>query len=87
MLAEKDSEETRSLLADCYSAENKAYKVFHILRDCKSEANRYKFAISCLRIGKFKEAEKALIGSETKARGAENVVNGSYGLYLLAQVC
>jgi hypothetical protein len=44
-------------------AENKHYKVFHILKDCSSEMNKYKYAVSCIKISKFKEAEKALLGS------------------------
>jgi len=50
--------------------------------------NRYKFAISCIKINKYKEAERALLGSETlKIKNYDNVANGSYGLYLLAVVC
>ena len=40
LLAEKDNEYTRGILADCYLAENKAYKVFHILKDSLSQGNR-----------------------------------------------
>ena len=62
--------------------------MFHILKDSKSEANRYKFAVSCNKIHKFKEAEKALLGYEPgKAKNYDNVANGSYGLYLLGVVC
>lgn len=50
--------------------------------------NRYKFAISCIKINKYKEAEKALLGTETmKIKNYDNVANGSYGLYLLGVVC
>lgn len=54
LLAERDTEETRCLMADCYFAENKHYKVFHILKDAKSEANRYKFAVSCNKINRYR---------------------------------
>lgn len=88
LLAEKDTEETRSLLADCYFADNKHYKVFHVLKDAKSEINRYKFAVSCNKIHKFKEAERALLGTDPgKGKNYDNVANGSYGLYLLGVVC
>ena len=88
LLAEKDNEETRSLLADCYFAENKHYKVFHVLKEAKSESNRYKFAVSCSKINKYKEAEKALLGADFgKGKNYDNVANGSYGFYLLGVVC
>lgn len=89
LLAEKDTEETRSLLADCYMAENKHYKVFHILKDSKTESNRYKFALSCSKINKYKEAERALLGNieQGKSKNYDAVANGSYGLYLLGVVC
>ena len=61
LFAEKDCEETRNILAECYLSENKPYKAFHILKDCKSEENRYKFALACLKLNKLKEAEKALV--------------------------
>ena len=69
-------------------ADNKHYKVYHILRDCTSDANRYKYALSCVKISKFKEAEKALLGAELgKANKNLDVVpNGSYGLFLLGVV-
>ena len=62
--------------------------MFHILRDAKSEANRYKFAISCNKINKYREAERALLGAEPgKVKNYDNVANGSFGLYLLGVVC
>ena len=85
-MAERDSEDTRSLLADCYMAENKHYKVFHILKDCKNEMNRYKFAVSCSKISKYREAERALTGEASRNRSLDGVANGSYGLYLLGVV-
>ncbi len=69
-------------------AENKHYKVYYILKDSKSDANRYKFALSCLKINKLKDAEKALVGPDPK-NGVKNydaIPNGSYGLYLLGVI-
>jgi anaphase-promoting complex subunit 3 len=40
LVYERDSEEYRSLLAECYLHESKPYKACHILKDCKSEFNR-----------------------------------------------
>lgn len=70
-------------------AENKHYKVFYILKECKSEMNRYKFALCCSKINKYKEAEKALLGGsdQSKTKNYDLVANGSYGLYLLGVIC
>jgi len=62
-------------------AENKHYKVFYILKESKSELNRYKFALCCSKINKYKEAEKALLG------GSDQSKTKSYGLYLLGVIC
>jgi anaphase-promoting complex subunit 3 len=66
-------------------AENKHYKVVQILKDCKSEMNRYKIAVCFHKLGKYKEAEKALLGADHgKANKMYDIVpNGSYGFYLL----
>jgi anaphase-promoting complex subunit 3 len=37
LFAEKDSEDTRNILAECYLSENKPYKAYFILKDCKSD--------------------------------------------------
>jgi hypothetical protein len=44
-------------------AESKFYKAVAILKDCKTDTNRYKFALSCMKTNKFKEGEKALLGA------------------------
>lgn len=69
-------------------AENKHYKVFHILKDCTSEMNKYKYAVSCIKISKFKEAEKALLGPELgkQNKNFDVIPNGSFGLYLLGVI-
>jgi hypothetical protein len=41
--------------------DNKPHKAFHILKNCKSEIARYKFAVACLKLKKYKEGEKALL--------------------------
>jgi tetratricopeptide (TPR) repeat protein len=71
-------------------AENKHYKVYHILKDAKNEMNRYKFALSCSKINKYKDAERALNGGNNdiiKTKNFDVVANGSYGLYLYGVVC
>ena len=88
LLAEKDNEESRGLLADCYMAESKFYKVTAILKDCKTDTNKYKFALSCMKTNKFKEGEKALLGAEANKtpKNYDSIPNGSYGLYLLGVI-
>ena len=97
LVAEHDSEDNRGILAECYLADMKAYKAFYILKDCKSEQNRYKFALTCLKLNKLKEAEKALSAPSLYENSnskylininikPENVPNGSYGLYLLGLI-
>jgi hypothetical protein len=51
--------------------------------------NRYKFALSCSKINKYKDAERALLGNSdlVKTKSYDNIANGSYGLYLLGVVC
>ena len=34
LLAERDCEEYRGMLAECYLAENKVYKLVSLLKDC-----------------------------------------------------
>jgi hypothetical protein len=40
LLAEQDTDETRILLAECYMAENKTYKAYWVLKNCKSDMAR-----------------------------------------------
>lgn len=94
LLNEHDSEENRSILAECYINENKIYKAYHILQNCKSDENRFKLAVACVRMNKLKEAEKALLGpnlydflsSKINNGNINNVPNGSYGVYLLGLI-
>ncbi len=37
------------------------YKAYEILKDCTQNANRYKFAVTCIKLNKYSEAEKALL--------------------------
>ena len=69
-------------------AENQHYKVVHILKECRSDSNRYKFALSCLKINKFKDGEKALLGEEAAKtnKNFDVIPNGSFGLYLLGVI-
>jgi anaphase-promoting complex subunit 3 len=53
LFAEVKNEDTRLLLAECYMGEGKVHKVYEILKDCTSAANRYKFALACIKLNKF----------------------------------
>ena len=94
LLNEHDSEENRGILGECYINENKIYKAYHILQNCKSDENRYKLAVACVRMNKLKEAEKALLGpnlydflsSKINSGNLNNVPNGSFGIYLLGLI-
>lgn len=85
LMAERDDEENRNLLAKCFMAENKFYKVFHLLQHCRSEGNRYLFALACLKLNKAKEAEKSLTSERKEGGKYDHVPNGSYGVFLLGQ--
>lgn len=78
LYAEVKNEDVRLLLAECYLGkkhltltdyplgEGKAYKSYEVLRGSQSNANRYKFAITCLKLNKLAEAEKALLNRNSK---------------------
>ena len=61
LFAEVKNEDVRLLLAECYLGEGKAYKAYEVLKDCTQNANRYKFALTCLKLNRHQEAEKALL--------------------------
>jgi len=69
-------------------AESKFYKVTHILKDSKTDTNRYKFALSCMKTNKFKDGEKALLGASANQtqKNYDAIPNGSFGLYLLGVI-
>lgn len=51
------NEDVKHLLAQCYLGEGKAYKAYEILKFCESSQNRYKFALTCIKLNLFNEAE------------------------------
>ena len=40
-------------MAECFLTENKYYKVYEVLKHCRSEMNRYRFALVCLKLHKY----------------------------------
>lgn len=68
--------------------ENKPYKAYYVLKDCSSPKNRYKFAIACMKLQKYGEAEKALLyGSNNEDMDESQIACGAAGLYMLGQIC
>ena len=90
LLAQSDNEEIRLLLAESYLGDGKAYKAYDVLKGSTSSANRYKLALTCLKLNKLAEAEKVLL-DQTNIRSLslmdpdqlKKVPNGAAGLYLL----
>jgi anaphase-promoting complex subunit 3 len=68
LLAQTDNEDIRLLQAESYLGEGKAYKAYEVLKPSTGPTNRYKFALTCLKLNKLVEAERALLGS-TQIRG------------------
>ena len=61
LLAQCDNEEIRLLLAESYLGDGKAYKAYDVLKGCSGSQNRYKLALTCLKLNKLTEAEKVLL--------------------------
>jgi anaphase-promoting complex subunit 3 len=64
LYAEVKNEDVKLLLAECYLGkeyylqglyvgEGKAYKAYEVLKDSTQNANRYKLALTCLRLNKL----------------------------------
>lgn len=81
--------------------EDKAYKAYEVLKECQSAKNRYKFAITCIKLNKFHDAEQALTGARLLSNKSNsgymknndlnlkenvNIPNGASGYYLLGFV-
>jgi hypothetical protein len=96
LYAEIVNEEIKLLLAQCYlgtssltpSGENKPYKAYYVLKDPVAMPNRYKFALVCIQLQKYAEAEKALLGRGLGEGGDERpIACGAAGYYLLGLIC
>ena len=77
LLAQVDNEDVRMLLAEAYLGNGKTYKAYEVLKSCSEPASRYKFALTCLKLNKLSEAERALLLEKP---------NNAAGLYLLGKV-
>ena len=93
LLAQVDNEEVRLLLAESYLGEGKPYKAYDVLKPSTSPANRYKLALTCMKLDRPNEAEKVLLDlTNSRSLGLmdqenlKKVPNGAAGLFLLGQV-
>jgi tetratricopeptide (TPR) repeat protein len=81
LYAEVQNEDVRHLLAQCYLGEGKAYKAYEVLKDCESEKNRYKLALTCIKLSRYHEAELALTGAklpQNQAKGSSYILGNHH---------
>ena len=116
--AQVQNEDVKHLLAQCYLGklsiasklynvvlgigEDKAYKAYEVLKDCQSAKNRYKFALTCIKLSRYNDAELALTGARLPQNSRNpsfvmsnnhlnlnenrHIPNGASGYYLLGFV-
>lgn len=90
---ENPSPENLNILAQCYYRNGKLKQTYLLLKESTHAANRYLYALSCIGLKKYKEAENALLLdlqiennidphrlTETEI---ESIPGNSTGLYLL----
>ena len=87
--------ENLHLLGQSYFRQGKIKQTYLILQHSDWSTNRYLFALACISLGKFSEAERALItpskakafqARTTQLKDLESVPGGAAGLYLLGIV-
>ena len=90
LFAEHESEDIKLLLAECYLGEGKAYKAYEVLKDAAQPSNRYKLALTCMKLNRLQEAERVLLNKKSgrlQQNAQENqlnqVPNGAAGIFLL----
>lgn len=85
LLAEKDNEETRLVLAECYFSEAKHNMVFQLLKNCQSIQCRYLFAMAAIKLNRNDQAESALIKDVAGNCITGNASSNGFTTYLLAE--
>ena len=81
------------LLASCFYRSGKVKQTYLLLQESDWAPNRYLLALSCFSLGKYSEAERALIpGSNRQPREftaelLSSVPGNAAGLYLLGNIC
>lgn len=85
LMAEKDCDETRLILAECYFAEAKHNMVYQLLKRCQSQACRYLFAMAAVKLNKYDQAEAALLRDSGQASYQHGPNSNAYALYLIGE--
>jgi anaphase-promoting complex subunit 3 len=85
LFAERDSEETRLILAECYFAEAKHSMVLQLLRNCQSQACKYLLALAAIKLNKKELVETILLRDQTGSTTPSAVATNSYALFLLGE--
>lgn len=78
LLAERDTEETRLVLGECYFAEAKHNMVYRLLKGCQTPAAKYLFSMAAIRINKFENAENTLLSDPA-------CLENGFGYYLIGE--
>ncbi|XRB00682.1 anaphase-promoting complex subunit [Pycnococcus provasolii] len=81
MYAAAPTEKHAILLATCHARADAPYRVVEVLRSCETPAARFMFAKACYDMGRFDEAERAILMPDGSIAG------GAKGRYLLGEVC
>ena len=87
--------ENLHLLAQSYFRQGKIKQTYLILQHSDWPTNRYLFALSCIKLGKLNEAERALLpsaaaelsGSKSPLKDSSSIPGGAAGYYLLGIIC
>lgn len=85
LLAERDCDETRLILAECYFAEAKHNMVYQLLKRCQSAPCKYLFAMAAVKLNKYDQAEAALLRETGSASHQQSLNSNAYSLYLIGE--
>lgn len=85
LLAERDNQETRLILAECYFAEAKHNMVYQLLKNCTTPACRYLFALAAVKLNKTDQAEAALQRDTGSHSFGQGLAANPYSLYLIGE--
>lgn len=91
LLYEHPSPMHRFVLGQCYHRMGKAKQAYLLLQDCDYPAAKYLFAIICVGLKKYREAEKTLLPpnfnfQKISSLTADDIPGGAAGLYLLGTI-
>ena len=93
LFAEYPIAEHLHLLAEIYFKQGKTKQTYLILQSSTYQPSRYLFAVACIALGKFSEAERALLPvsymqpQSMTTEIVDQIPGGAAGLYLLGVIC